>query len=481
MEFPLQGRAPGELLAELAARKSGDVPWTDGRTFAYVYDAGPEAMQLLKDAYSMYLVENGLDPTSFPSCRDLERDIIGMAIDLMRGGSAARGSFTSGGTESILLSVKAARDWARVERPAVTMPQLLLPETAHPAFFKACAYFDVQPVVVPVVPGRFVADPAAMEQAITGRTIMMVGSAPSYAHGVVDPIPELAAVAQRHGLLLHVDCCVGGMYLPWVRRLGAPLPEFDFGVPGVTQLSMDFHKWGYAAKGASAVLYRDERVWQHQIFAWSGWTGYTVVNPTIQSTKSGGPLAACWATLQYFGADGYLRLVRSTQDAARKLRDAVAGIDGVYVLGDPPGNLLALAARDFDIFGLADLMRRRGWYIQPQFGSGNSPANVHFSIGASNVPQMDALIADLRECVAQLRDGRAGETVAAQRLAPEAIDALASAAPGEIFERLGRLAGATDGELPTDMRAVNNLLNALPAKLRDGLLVEFVKRLYVPG
>lgn len=480
MRFPDHGRPPAELLAELAARKGGDVPWAAGRVFAYVYDAGPVAMRLLQDAYSLYLVENGLDPTSFPSCRELEREIIGLAVDLMRGGPQARGSFTSGGTESILLSVKAARDWARAHRPDVTAPELVLPETAHPAFFKACAYFDVRPVVVPVLPERFTADAAAMEAAITPRSILMVGSAPSYAHGVVDPIPAIAAVAQRHGLLMHVDCCVGGMYLPWVRRLGETLPDFDFSVPGVTQISMDFHKWGYAAKGASAILYRDDRVWQHQIFAWSGWTGYTVVNATIQSTKSGGPLAACWATMNHLGADGYLRLVAGTQGAARKLREAVAGIAGLYVLGDPPGNLMALASRDFDVFTLAERMGHRGWYIQPQFGFGPSPPNVHLSIGASNVPQMDALIADLRDCAAELRGSRAVPTPA-RGASPPDIEALLAGSPAEVFERLARLAGAQPGVLPTDMPAVNNLLNGLPAPVRDALMVEFIKRLYVPA
>lgn len=475
MKFPEHGRAPQELLAELAARKGGDVPWSEGRAFAYIYDAGPEAMQLLKDAYSLYLVENGLDPTSFPSCRDLERDIIAMAVDLLHGGPEARGSFTSGGTESILLSVKAARDYTRGVKPGLAPLELLLPETAHPAFFKACAYFDVKPVVVPVTPATLRADPAAMERAITERTMMLVGSAVSYAHGVVDPIEEIAAVAAAHGLLMHVDCCVGGMYLPWARRLGDPIPAFDFSVPGVTQISMDFHKWGYAAKGASSITYRDDHVWKHQIFAWSGWTGYTVINPTIQSTKSGGPLAACWAIMNHLGAEGYMRLVGQTQGAARKLRDAVATIDGLYVVGQPPANLIALAARDFDIYALADRMRDRGWFIQPQFGFGPSPPNVHLSIGASNVPQMDALIADLRDCVAALR---------AMGSAPAAVSlgSLAGATPEALFDRVAALVGSEDGELSGgDMAPINNLLNGMPSPLRDGLLVEFMKRMYVPS
>lgn len=475
MKIPARGRSAPELLAELDARKTGDVPWSAGRVFAYIYDAGPEAMRLLKDAYSLYLVENGLDPMSFPSCRGLERDIISMAIDLLNGGPGARGSFTSGGTESILLSVKAARDYTRSTKPGVGPLELLLPETAHPAFFKACAYFDVQPVVAPVTPATMRADPAAMERKVTDRTMMLVGSAPSYAHGVVDPIEDLAALAAARGLLMHVDCCVGGMYLPWARRLGDPIPAFDFSVPGVTQISMDFHKWGYAAKGASSISYRDERVWKHQIFAWSGWTGYTVVNATIQSTKSGGPLAACWAIMNHLGVEGYMRLVAQTQSAARKLRDAVATIEGLYVVGEPPANLLALAARDFDIFALADRMRERRWFIQPQFGFGPSPPNVHLSIGASNVPQMDSLIADLRECVAALRASGSKSTAVNPGLQ-------AGAGPQALFEQVAGLVGSEDGELAGgDMATINNLLNGMPSPMRDELLVEFMKRMYAPG
>jgi hypothetical protein len=313
-----------------------------------------------------------------------------------------------------------------------------------------------------------------MERAITDRTMMLVGSAPSYAHGVVDPIEDIAAVAASHGLLMHVDCCVGGMYLPWARRLGDPIPTYDFSVPGVTQISMDFHKWGYAAKGASSITYRDDRVWKHQVFAWSGWTGYTVINSTIQSSKSGGPLAACWAIMNHLGAEGYMRLVGQTQAAARKLREAVATIEGLYVVGDPPTNLIALAARDFDIYSLADRMRGRGWFIQPQFGFGPSPPNVHLSIGASNVPQMDALIADLRECVASLR--AAGPAAGAVNLG-----SLAGASPEALFDRVAALVGAEDGELSGNMAPINNLLNGMPSQLRDRLLVEFMKRMYAPG
>lgn len=477
MTFPAGGRAPADILAELRAKKSHDVPWAEGRVFAYIYDAGPEAMRLLKDAYSLFLTENGLDPTSFPSILEMERDVIAAAIDLMNGGPKARGSMTSGGTESILLSVKTARDHARAVKPEIRAPELVLPETAHPAFFKACAYFDVKPVVVPVDPATFRASPAAMEAALTPSAIMIVGSAPSYAVGAIDPIRELGAIALSRGLLFHVDCCVGGMYLPFARRLGADIPDFDLSVPGVTQLSMDFHKWGYAAKGASAILYKDGELRRHQIFAWSGWIGYTIVNPTIQSTKSGGPIAACWAILNHLGMEGYLDLVGRTQAAAARLREGIQAIEGLEVLGDPRTNMLAFTGRTIDVFALAEDMKERGWYIQPQFGFSSCPANIHLSIGASNAPHVEPFLTDLAAAAAARRAADAGAPSVAPALPPPIL-ALLESPPPDLFDRLASLLGSDGTALPSRMDGINNLMNAMPAPLRDRILIEYVNRLY---
>ena len=357
MQFPQKGRAPAEILDQLEAFKTRDLPWPEGRVFAYIYDAGPVAMQLLKDAYSAFLVENGLDPTSFPSCLELERQVIGMAIELQQGGTGAAGNFTSGGTESILLSIKTARDRARDLCPGITRPNIVIPETGHSSFFKACHYFDVQAISIPVDPATYCAIPADMEAAIDDQTILMVGSAPSYAHGSVDPIAELGDICRRHEILLHVDSCVGGMYLPFAKELGVDVPDFNLAVPGVTQLSMDFHKWGYAAKGASAILYKDAAMRDYQVWSWSGWTGYSVINPTVLSTKSGGPVAACWATLQHLGREGYLALVEQCQDASTRIINAIEKMPDLRVLGKPKTNLFSIASDTIDVFALADDMK----------------------------------------------------------------------------------------------------------------------------
>ncbi len=475
MAFPKKGRAPEGILADLEAMKSDDVRWADGRVFAYVYDAGPVAMDLLHKAYGAYLTENGLDPTSFPSCLELERDVIAMGLDLHNAPEGAKGSFTSGGTESILLSVKTARDRARDLFPHITKPELLMPETTHPAFFKACAYFDITPVTTKVDPKTFEAVPENMDAAVTDQTIMMVGSAPSYAHGVIDPIAELGQVALKHNILMHVDCCVGGMYLPFARKLGADIPDFDLSTPGVTQMSMDFHKWGYAAKGASCILYADGNMRRWQIFAWSGWTGYTVINPTVVSTKSGGPIAGVWAIMNHLGEEGYLDLARRTQEAAEKIKNAVHRIDGLKLCGDPFGNLIAFHSDDVDVFALADAMKKRGWFIQPQFGFGPSPANIHLSIGASNAPHADEMIADLEEEVSRMM---ADETMKPAGPLPEEMLPLLDLPAPELLDQMNSVFTGDDGDLPDEMRGINNILNGLPSGVRDKILVEYMNRLY---
>ena len=475
MQFPQTGRGPEDILGELEALKGHDVPWAEGRVFAYIYDAGPVAMQLLKDAFSAYVVENGLDPTSFPSCLELEKRVIGMALDLQQGGPESAGSFTSGGTESILLSIKTARDRARELYPHITKPNIIIPETGHSSFFKACAYFDVEAIRVPVDPETFRAVPSAMEAAVDDQTILMVGSATSYAHGVVDPIEELGEIALRHDILLHVDSCVGGMYLPFAKELGADIPNFNLSVPGVTQLSMDFHKWGYAAKGASSILYKDGDMRQWQTWAWSGWTGYSVINPTVLSTKSGGPVAACWATLQHLGREGYLGLVEKCQDASRQIIAAVNAMPSLRVLGQPHTNLFSIASETIDVFALADDMKARGWYIQPQFGFSSSPANVHLSVGASNAPHIDEFIRDLGECEASLRErGITGM----REMPPEMAAIFENGADADPIALLGEATGVDPDNLPERMDGINNLLNQMPSPVRDKLLAEFVNRLY---
>lgn len=479
MKIPPRGIAKQQLLATLATYRAKDVAWRSGRVFGYVYDAGREAEQACKEAYLEFLGENALDPTVYPSMLRLENEVVAMAAAHLSGDEQVVGNFTSGGTESIMLAVKTARDRARAVQPEIARPQMILPVTAHAAFHKAAHYLGVQAVAVPVDPETFKADVAAMEQAITPQTILLVGSAPSYAHGVVDPIDGLSELGRRRGLLLHVDACIGGFLLPYFARLGEQVPVFDFRLPGVTSISVDLHKYAYAAKGASVLLHRNKQLREHQLFACADWPGYAVINPTVQSSKSGGPLAGAWTVMRFLGDDGYLALARELRDGMRLLLDGIARIEGLRVLGEPQMTLAAVASDTINLFRLAEIMGQRGWYIQPQLGCGPHPATLHLSVSPSNVPHLAALLTDLAAGAEQARGVAPSEVAEMVRQAFAHLDP--TSISDEVFTQMTAMAGVqSTRELPASLAEINEILDALPAAVRARLLTKFVNDLFTP-
>src|SRR5690606_23374149 len=293
-----------------------------GRTFSLVYNAADPELERLHEAVAHeYLHENYLNPFAFPSLLRMEREVVAMGADLLHGNPRA-GKLTSGGTESLFLAVQVARDHARAER-GIAEPTIVLPETAHPAFAKACHYLDVTEVRVPVGPdGR--ADLAATAAAVDDRTALVVGSAPCYPFGVVDPIPELATLAAERGALCHVDACLGGWLLPFLERLGEPVPPWDMRVEGVTSLSADVHKYGWSFKGASLLLHRDEDLLKRQYFLFDGWPGGLYGSATTAGTRPAAPIAAAWATVRYLGMEGYLRLADQVRAASARFRAGIS-------------------------------------------------------------------------------------------------------------------------------------------------------------
>ncbi|MCP2098216.1 MULTISPECIES: aminotransferase class V-fold PLP-dependent enzyme [Actinosynnema] len=453
-------------LAELAELRAADLPTHGGRTLAYVYDSAlPGLDALAAAAHALAAPANGLDPTAFPSLLRLEREVVATAARLLGGGV---GTVTSGGTESCLLAVLAARD----SRPDVARPSVVVPETAHAAFHKAGHYFGVRVVAVPVDPVTFRADPVAMAAAVDGSTVLVVASAPSYAHGVVDPVGEIAAVAAERGVRCHVDACIGGWVLPH-----AGVAPFDFRVPGVTSVSVDLHKYAYCPKGVSVLLHADAGLRRAQFFASADWPGYTMLNTTMQSTRSGGPVAAAWAVLRRIGDDGYRELAGRALESARVVREGIGAIPGLRVLGEPEATLLAVAGDGVDVFVVADELKARGWYAQPQFAHGASPVNLHLTLTAANSGHEAELLADLRASVTAARELGAPEVpegvlAAVRGLTPDQVTA----------EGLGGLLAAAGvgggGVLPEQMAAVNTLLAAAGARVRERLLVEFLGALH---
>jgi sphinganine-1-phosphate aldolase len=321
----------------------------------------------------------------------------------MLNGETAVGTVTSGGTESILLAMKAYRDQARRRR--VTRPEMVLPQTAHAAFDKAAEYFGIVPVKVPVDAG-FRADPAATAAAITRRTVVVVASAPSFPHGIIDPVPELAAVAGERGVGVHVDACLGGFLLPWAERLGYLVPPFDFRVPGVTSMSADTHKYGYAAKGTSVVLYRDRELRRCQYFTATDWPGGLYTSPTLAGSRPGGLSAACWAAMMATGEAGYLEATRSILETARAIKQGVAGIPGLRVLGDPLW-VIAFTSDEVDIYRVMQEMGRRHWSLNGL----QHPAGVHLAVTLRHTRPgvADRFLADLQASVEAARGPVAGE------------------------------------------------------------------------
>jgi glutamate/tyrosine decarboxylase-like PLP-dependent enzyme len=477
MRIPEHGLSKQEVFRRLEAFRADDVNWRSGRTWAYVYDPGKEAEEVVKQAFTMYLSENALDPTVFPSMVRLETELVAFAAAHLNGDRDVVGNFTSGGTESLILAVKTARDHARATRPHITAPEIVLPVTAHAAFQKACHYLDVRPVLVPVNTTTFAADVDAVAGAITPNTILLVGSAVSYAHGVVDPIVELGRLAQERDLLLHVDGCIGAFLLPYFRRLGVDVPPFDFSVPGVTSVSMDFHKYAFAAKGASVVLYRTKELRRYQIYTCARWTGYSVVNPTVQSTKSGGPLAAAWAILNFLGDDGYLALARQALDATRQIVTAIDAMPDLRVLGRPQMNLVAFTSDTVNVFHVIDEMKERGWYVQPQLGFHGSKENIHLSVNPASAKWVEPFLADLRACVAIAKTLPSGEIGARIRESFGALDA--SQVSPDMLRQMLAMAGAGGNRLPRRMAEINEVLNALPPELTEVQLTEYMNELHV--
>jgi sphinganine-1-phosphate aldolase len=480
-------RAPltaDEVRARLAGMAEHDLPTHGGRTLAYVYDSGRAQVDALAaEALAAYGGTNGLDPTAFPSLAMMERDVLGFAAAALDAPAGWAGAVTSGGTESCLLAVLAARDGAA----AIERPQIVAPATVHAAFHKAAHLFGVELVLVDVDPGTFRADAAAMAAALTDRTVLVVVSAPSYAHGVIDPVTQVAAAAAERGIRCHVDACIGGFVLPFLPA-DPTRPAWTFAVPGVTSISADLHKYGYAPKGASILLHRTAALRRSHVYATAEWPGYAVINPTLQSTRSGGPLAAAWATVQLLGHAGYADLAAAARAACLAVVRAVdgdranglPGIPGLRVVVQPDSSLVALATdASCDPYTVCDELLARGWYAQPQLPFRGGPATIHLTMSAATAGLADELVSALAAAAAVARERGpvtidAGMAAVLAGLDPAALD---EAAVGGLLALAGLAGGDGAVRLPDRMAPIHALLAACPPPVRSTLLVAVLERL----
>lgn len=472
------------VLQRLRALRAHDAPTHGGRVLSYVYDSGLAALDELAAAAALEArAVNGLDPTTFPSVAAMESDLVAFGRTVLHG-PGATGSVTSGGTESCLLAVLAARERWREQHPDEAArgarPLLVMPTTAHAAFRKAAHLFDLEVVAEPVDPATGTLPAEHLTRHLDEATALVVASAPAYPHGAVDPVPEIAAAAADRGVPCHVDACLGGLILPWWQQAGGgPVPGWDLAVPGVSSVSADLHKYGYAPKGASLLLFADPELDLARYFATTDWPGYPVVNPTLLGSRSAMSLAAAWAVVTALGPEGFLALTLRVVSATRSVRAVVEAVPGLRVLGAPVGPVLAVAADEtaqpetrVDPHLWAAATARRGFVLQGQPALQQSdgtlvPRTTHLTVTPVTADVVDELGAALRDAADEVRGARsAGESLGApaEEAVPDPV-ALARAA-------------RSGGDL--DLTGVLALIEQLPREVSAGLLARFLAAFTAP-
>jgi glutamate/tyrosine decarboxylase-like PLP-dependent enzyme len=423
--IPRKGRDKDDIFKELSVMADEEnAKWKTGQVSGTFYHAGEEHRAYLNKIFTLFSHENTIQFDLCPSMFKMESEIISMTAKMLNGDAVKDhnpedgvcGTVTSGGTESIIMAMKTYRDWARAEKN-VDRPEIIVPHTAHPAFDKAGQYFGIKMVHIPVSLPDFRVDPQAVEARINENTIAIVGSAGNYPYGLVDPLEKLSEIALKHNIGFHVDGCLGGFILPWIEKLGYDIPVFDFRLPGVTSMSADTHKYGYALKGTSVVLYRNNNLRRYQYFNVPDWPGGLYASPTTAGSRSGGLTAATWASMVYLGEEGYLQAARAIMDVADAIKRGVKEISELTLIGDPTF-VISFHSDEVDIFHVNDFMKTRGW----RFNCLQLPPGMHFCVTMPQTFVQDIagrLVADLKEGVVYARSkaGTIAETTALYGLA----------------------------------------------------------------
>jgi len=412
-EIPDQGRHPSEILNEMEAiAELEQVRWKEGYASGAVYHGDVDHINFLNRVYAMNSQSNPLHTDLWPSSAKYESEITAMAARMLGAEPTADrsdadqqicGVVTSGGTESILLAMKTYRDWAR-DQKKITQPEMIVPVTAHAAFEKAAAYFKIKLKRIPV-DADYRADVVAARKAITRNTVVIVGSAPSFPHGMIDPIEELSELAREKAIGFHTDACLGGFVLPWAEKLGYAIPAYDFRLPGVTSISADTHKYGYAPKGTSVILYRGLALRRYQYFTSTDWPGGLYFSPTFAGSRSGALSAACWAAMIKVGKNGYQAASRKILDTASKIKKGIHEISDLHILGDPLW-VIAFGSKTLDIYEVMDYMANRKWSLNGL----HHPACIHICVTLRHTQPgvAERFIEDLKSAVDAVREKRAG-------------------------------------------------------------------------
>lgn len=394
--IPEYGKSFDEVLSELDGFKAGDPDYKSAKTWSLVYYKDEEYTHFLAKAYEKFMSANGLNPTAFKSLKKFENDIVAFTAELLHADGEPAGCVTSCGTESCMLAVKTYRDYAR-KKKNIRHPEMIVAETAHVAWFKGAEYFGVKIHVVPV-DENYRIDISKVKKYINHNTIMLLGGAPEYPHGIIDPITELGQLGLKYDIPVHVDACVGGYLLPFMEQAGASLPLFDFRVPGVTSMSADIHKYGFASKGCSCILYKNVEIFRCQCFAHHSWPGGVFASPAFLGTRPGGAYAAAWAAIQANGRTGYVEMAKKTMENADRIREGIRAIPELEIIGNPVCSLVSYRSKDpvnCNIFAVGDKMQEKGWHIDRL----QHPDALHAMITCSHERVIDEYLKDLKEAV----------------------------------------------------------------------------------
>lgn len=373
--IPASGRRRDDILHEMESLYAQEQEaWKDGFVSGAVYHGDEEHILFLNKIYAINSQSNPLHADVWPSTTKFEAEIVAMTADMLGGaGHEVCGTVSSGGTESIMLAMKTYRDRARQEK-GIHRPEMVVPVTAHAAFDKASQYFNIKMVQVPV-DENFLADLNAARKAITRNTIVLVGSAPAFPHGTIDPIEVLSELARERGIGFHTDACLGGFVLPWAEKLGYPVPPFDFRLPGVTSISVDTHKYGYAAKGTSVVLYRGQELRHYQYFTATDWPGGLYFSPTFAGSRPGALSAACWAAMISIGEEGYLAATKQILEIAETIKCGIRKIPDLNLQGDSLF-VIAFGSDTLNIYNVLEAMAHKGWSLNGL----HKPACIHLCV-----------------------------------------------------------------------------------------------------
>ena len=440
------GLSKEAILKQLDEFQTKDLDWKSGKFFGYVFYPGDEVYEVIQLAYTKYMSANGLNPAVFPGLRKMETDIISMCANLFNGGDDATGVMTSGGTESIMMALLSAREYAKNVLKMEGIPEVILPVSVHPAFHKACHFFGLKAVDIPL-DNAFKPDLALMEKAINKRTVLLVGSAPQYPQGIVDPIPQIAALALKHKLLCHVDACVGGFMLPFLEKNGYSIPLWDFRVEGVTSISADIHKYGYAAKGASVIMYKNASIRKQQFYIKTDWTGGIYGSPSFAGTRPGGAIAAAWAVLNFLGENGFMKMAKATMEETQKMINGIKEIPELQIFGNPDATLFSFGAEKMDIHTIADEMAILGWVINRQ----TEPPGLHVFVTHHHVGKAEMLLNDLQFSVKKAKGFSLNNLK--KDLQVGVVKGMNKLLSKEMFEKVTKMAGKSSGGAESKRKA----------------------------